>query len=150
VLREDRPLDSYLALGQVSASPAEDGRLTVAEIYELRLSADLVVLSACRGGLGSITGDGVDGLTRPFFYAGADTVIATLWDVLDEPTNRLISSFYRRYQQGGEKSVALRAAQLELLAALRKGTVTVETALGPVKLPENPLLWAGFVVIGEP
>lgn len=75
--------------------------------------------------------------------------MATLWNVLDEPTNRLISSFYRRYQQSGEKCVAIRAAQLELLAALRKGTVTVETALGPVKLPESPLLWAGFVVIGE-
>lgn len=67
VLQEDRPVDSYLALGQVSASPAEDGRLTVAEINELRLNADLVVLSAGRSGLGSITGDGVDGLTRAFF-----------------------------------------------------------------------------------
>ncbi len=150
VLRDDQALESYLALGRVSGSASADGRLTAAEIYALRLNADLVVLSACRSGLGPISGDGVNGLTRAFFYAGARTVMATLWDVPDQPTNRLISSFYRHYRKNGEKSVSLRTAQLELLAELRGGRIFVDTALGPVKLPESSLLWAGFVVIGEP
>ncbi len=150
VLQDQRPFESYLALGKISKSASADGRFTAAEIYNLQLNADLVVLSACRSGLGPITGDGVNGLTRAFFYAGADTIMATLWDVPDQPTQRLILRFYRHYRRGEEKSLALRTAQLELLDALRRGEISAETALGPVKLPENPYLWAGFVVIGKP
>ncbi len=143
ILRDDRPFDSFLAL-------AGDGRLTAQEIYDLDLEADLVVLSACRTGLGQITGDGILGLTRAFFYAGTPSVVATLWDVADEPTFLLVSEFYRSLHRLHDKSRALRAAQLRLLAALRAGQVKVATPAGSLVLPEHPVFWAGFALMGEP
>ncbi len=143
VLRDDQPLDSFLAL-------SSGGRLTAQEIYGLELNADLVVLSACRTALGQMSGDGVVGLTRAFFYAGASSVLATLWDVADEPTALLVSDFYRYLQQYRDKARALRAAQIGLLGALRRGEVKVDTAAGSFTLPEHPVFWAGFVLQGEP
>lgn len=150
VLLDDRPFDSFLALGRVSGDGATDGRLTVREIYDLRMHADLVALSACRTADGPLTGDGIVGLTRAFFYAGANSLLATLWDVADEPTERLMRSFYRHYARGRSKSEALRTAQLELLAALRQGRVAVATPLGRMSLDEHPVFWAGFVLLGQP
>jgi CHAT domain-containing protein len=109
-----------------------------------------VVLSACRTGLGKLSGDGIAGLTRGFFYGGAPSVMATLWDVADEPTAVLISSFYKSLQKDPDKSRALRSAQLELIRQLRRGRVKVNTSLGSVTLPEDPVFWAGFVLQGEP
>lgn len=150
VLIDDRPFDSFLALGGVSGGGPTDGRLTVREIYDLRMHADLVALSACRTADGPLTGDGIVGLTRAFFFAGANSLLATLWDVADEPTGRLMESFYRHYARGRSKSEALRAAQLELLAALRQGRVTVATPLGRMSLDEHPVFWAGFILLGQP
>jgi CHAT domain-containing protein len=150
VLQDDQPFDSFLALGSASGAASNDGRLTAQEIYELDLQADLVVLSACRTGLGKISGDGIAGLTRAFFYAGTPSVMATLWDVADEPTSRLVAEFYRSYQRTHDKSQALRAAQLHLLRALRNGQVKATTPAGTFTLPEHPVFWAGFVLVGEP
>jgi CHAT domain-containing protein len=150
VLQDDQPVDSFLALGSASGAASNDGRLTAQEIYELDLQADLVVLSACRTGLGKISGDGIAGLTRAFFYAGTPSVMATLWDVADEPTSRLVAEFYRSYQRTHDKSQALRAAQLHLLRALRNGQVKATTPAGTFTLPEHPVFWAGFVLVGEP
>jgi CHAT domain-containing protein/tetratricopeptide (TPR) repeat protein len=149
IVRDDRPLESFLALDR-GADSAGDGRLTVEEIYGLDLQASLVVLSACRTGLGQLSSDGIVGLTRAFFYAGAASVVATLWDVADEPTYRLVSSFYARLATAPDKARALRAAQLSMLRALRAGEVKLPSAAGPVVLPEHPVLWAGFVLVGEP
>jgi CHAT domain-containing protein/Tfp pilus assembly protein PilF len=143
VLRDDDPFGSLLALSQ-------GGRLTARDIYELDLNADLVVLSACRTGLGSISGDGVIGLTRAFFYAGTASIVATLWEVADEATLQLVPEFYRSLPRLNDKSRALRAAQLRLLAALRQGQVRVKTEAGDFALPEDPIFWAAFVLIGEP
>lgn len=142
IVSDDEPFESFLALGG-------QGRLTAGKIYGLDLAADLVVLSACRTGLGRVSGDGIVGLTRAFFYAGTPSVVATLWDVADEPTHRLVSAFYRGLARRDDKAGALRAAQLELLRSLRRGQVTVNTPLGPVNLPESPVFWAGFVLQGE-
>jgi CHAT domain-containing protein len=90
------------------------------------------------------------GLTRAFFYAGAGSLLATLWDVADEPARQLITSFYRHLSGGRSKSEALRAAQLELLTALRQGRVRVSTPLGDTVLPEHPVFWSGFVLLGRP
>ena len=149
VTRDDDPLTSFLALGPARASGA-DGVLTAAEIYTWNLHADLVVLSACRSGGGRITGDGITAFARAFMYAGTPTLVASLWDVADEPTNRLLPAFYRSWLGGQSKARALRAAQLELLADLRAGRVLLHTAAGPVVLPEHPGFWAGFALIGEP
>lgn len=77
-------------------------------------------------------------------------MVATLWDVADEPTFRLVSSFYAGLARAPDKARALRAAQLSMLRALRAGQMQVPTAAGPVTLPEHPVLWAGFVLVGEP
>jgi CHAT domain-containing protein len=149
VVRDDDPLSSFLALGP-ARDAAADGVLTAAEIYTWNLHADLVVLSACRSGGGRITGDGIAAFTRAFLYAGTPTLMASLWDVADEPTNRLLPAFYRSWLGGQSKARALRAAQLQLLADLRAGRVQLQTAAGAVVLPEHPAFWAGFALIGEP
>jgi CHAT domain-containing protein/tetratricopeptide (TPR) repeat protein len=150
LVRNDRPLDSFLALGRSAPDATRDGRLSVREIYSLELHADLVVLSACRTGVGKVSGDGIMGLTRAFVYAGTPSIVSSLWDVADEPAAFLLPEFYRSLQRHSDKSRALRTAQLSLLRALRAGQVTVATAGGRVALPEHPALWASFVLIGEP
>lgn len=147
---DDRSLDSFVALGRTGPSAATDGRLTAAEVYDLRLRADLVFLSACRSGRGRVTGDGILGLTRAFLSAGAATVVATLWDVADEPAAQLVPRFYDGLAREGSKSRALRRAQLALIGRLRAGRVRVRSAAGELRLDEDPALWAAFVVVGEP
>jgi len=61
-----------------------------------------------------------------------------------------VPGFYRAFARTGERSRALRSAQLDLLHRLRRGAVTAPAAGGPVVLPDSPLVWAGFIVVGEP
>lgn len=167
VIQQQRSLTSYLALRGGTDSTARfgaatpsvvdasnDGRLTAEEVYNLQLRARLVVLSACSTALGPMTGDGVIGFTRAFLYAGASSVIATEWDVPDEAGYELMRRFYQARSKhtnaAGAESVALRAAQIGVINALRKGTFKVTTSSGDVALPEHPLFWAGFVLVGEP
>jgi len=105
--------------------PTRDGFLTAAEIYDLQLHADLVVLSACRSAAGGVAGDAIATFTRAFLYAGTASLISSVWDVADEPTNRLVPAFYRAWLGGADKAAALRSAQLQLLADLRGGRVRV-------------------------
>lgn len=141
VIEPLRPFESYLALSGGS-------RLTAGEIYAMRTNADLVWLSACAAGSGKISADGLLGFTRAFFYAGASAVIAPLWNIADEPNARLAVEYYRQYRRLGDKSRALRAAQLRLLNDLRAARVIVHTPAGPMTVPEHPSLWAGFVLQG--
>lgn len=142
VIVDDRPLDSYLALA--------NGRLTARDIYALNLNADLVILSACRSASGRITGDGMIGLTRAFFYAGTPSIVATLSDVSDIAAGYLVPRFYRSWQRSSDKASALRTAQLALLRALRAGQVKAQTPAGEFVIPEHPALWSPFVLIGRP
>jgi CHAT domain-containing protein len=165
VIRIDEPMESFLALdvpargatgGRRSPARADataeenDGRLTVREIYDIDLNADLVVMSACRTGMGKVSGDGVAGLARAFLYAGTPSVVATLWDVADEPAALLMPAFYRSLRHAPDKARALRTAQLRLLKELRAGRVKVSSASGAAALREHPVLWAGFVLVGHP
>jgi CHAT domain-containing protein len=150
VVRDDEPFASYLALGRSSGGEAGDGVLMAQDVYGLKLRAELVVLSACRSASGTIAGDGVATFARAFLYAGASSLVASVWDVADEPSNRLLPLFYRAWLGGATKAVALRQAQLRLLADLRGGRVRVRTAIGPVVVPEHPVFWAGFTLFGEP
>ena len=149
VVRDANPLTSFLALGAVADGSA-DGQLTTDEIYGLHLNATLVVLSACRSGGGLVTGDGIAGLARAFFYAGTPSVIVSVWDVADQPTNRLLPAFYRQWLKGSDKAAALRSAQLALIRSLRAGEVKVTLPVGTFVLPEDPAFWAAFVLLGEP
>jgi len=113
-----------------------DGFLRLHEIFNLRLPAELVVLSACQTGLGKeVKGEGLVGLTRGFMYAGAARVVASLWRVDDTATAELMKSFYRLMLRDGKRpAAALREAQAEIWK----------------KAPERaPFYWAGFVLQGE-
>jgi CHAT domain-containing protein len=125
----DAPLSSALLLAKDNAN---DGTLTVGELYSMRLNADLVTLSACETGLGKIAnGDDVVGLTRGFLYAGSRSIVASLWKVDDEATAYLMTRFYQSLK-GTSKREALRLAQIET----RK------------KYP-HPYYWAAFQLTGE-
>ena len=97
-----------------------------------------------------MTGDGIATFARAFIYAGTPSLVASLWDVADEPTNRLLPDFYRSWLAGASKARALRTAQLRLLRDLRANTVRVRPPAGVVAIPEHPVFWAGFALIGEP
>jgi CHAT domain-containing protein/Tfp pilus assembly protein PilF len=114
----------------------QDGFIELQDIYNLNLAADLVVLSACDTALGKqVEGEGVIGLTRGFMYAGASTVISSLWKVEDFATAKLMTSFYQfTEQQKMRPAAALRAAQLELWKQ---------------KHWASPYYWAAFTLQGE-
>ncbi|RJP77839.1 MAG: CHAT domain-containing protein [Desulfobacteraceae bacterium] len=108
------PINPLFSAIKLSGSYAFDGNLETAEIFGLRINADMVVLSACQSGLGKVTGgDDVIGLNRAFFYAGTHTVISSLWRVSDVSTALLIKTFYRRYT-AHNKSDSLKYAMLHV------------------------------------
>ncbi len=147
VVSDDAPLTSFLALDRRQ----QGGMLTAASVYGLKLHTNLVVLSACGTGRGKISGDGVAGLSRAFFYAGAASLVTTLWDVVDTPTAELMPRFYAGMAKGESRSAALRGAQLALIGDLRAHKVRVKTLSGTtVALPENPVYWAAFSLAGQP
>jgi CHAT domain-containing protein len=114
----------------------QDGFLRADELYGLELSADMVVLSACQTGLGKeIRGEGLVGLTRGLMYAGAATVVVSLWSVSDNATADLMARFYRELISAGRSpAAALRAAQLLLLKQTRW---------------THPYYWSAFTIQGE-
>src|SRR6185503_16398712 len=117
VLDSERPGLSSLVLSMVDAEGnPQDGFLRANDIYNLKLPAELVVLSACQTGLGKeIKGEGLVGLTRGFMYAGAARVVLSLWSVNDKATAELMTTFYQKMLKQGERpAAALRAAQVEM------------------------------------
>jgi len=147
VVSDDAPLTSFLALDRGQRG----GLLTAAAVYGLHMNASLVVLSACSTGRGQVSGDGVAGLSRAFFYAGAASLVTTLWDVVDEPTAQLMPRFYAGLAKGETRSMALREAQLALIGDLRRHRVKVKTLAGTqTSLPERPAYWAAFSLSGQP
>lgn len=103
--------------GAIALAPSDEdnGFLTAGEIYNMKLNAELVVLSACSTGQGKITGDGVIGLSRCLIAAGVKSVIVSLWSVGDLSTAFLMVKFYQIFQQGVAASIALNEAQRWLL-----------------------------------
>lgn len=147
IVDDNAPSASFLALD----TRQEGGKLTTTSVYGLHLHTNLVVLSACRTGRGQITGDGVLGLSRAFFYAGTASLVTTLWDVVDAPTAKLMPDFYSALNRGEPRSAALREAQLALIHDLRNHRVRVPTLSGTtVSLPEDPAYWAAFSLSGQP
>ncbi len=136
VLDEQTPGRSSVVL-TLDNDPTEDGFLQMNEIFNLNLDADLVVLSACQTGKGKLLrGEGVIGMTRAFMYAGARSLVVSLWPVNDQSTVELMAKFYDYMQQGKAKNAALRQAKLNLI----KGN---NPAL------RHPYFWAPFVLMGE-
>ena len=114
----------------------QPGFLRLHDIYNLKLSANLVVLSACNTGLGKqIKGEGLIGLTRGFMYAGADSVVASLWKVDDDATAALMERFYEgMFVKGLPPAAALREAQLWMRSQERW---------------RAPYFWAAFIIQGR-
>ena len=110
-----------------------DRWMTVQDIYDLELRASLVMLSACETGLGhDAGGDDMVGLVRGFLYAGASSLIVSLWSVDDESMTKLTTTFYTNWLMGQSKAQALRSAQLALLETY-----------------EHPFYWAPLVLVGS-
>jgi CHAT domain-containing protein len=107
--------------GAIALAPSDGdhGFLTAGEIYDMKLNAELVVLSACSTGQGKITGDGVIGLSRCLIAAGVKSVIVSLWSVDDLSTALLMVQFYQIFQQGVAATVALNEAQRWLLGVTK-------------------------------
>lgn len=140
------PAQSFLAL---RPGGGFDGRLTAGEIIGMSLRAELVVLSACEGASGKVTGEGMLGLSRALLVAGAHTLLASVRALPDEAAAEMLPRFYADWKARGDGAAALRSAQLEQLARLRSGRVQVKTPFGAVTVPEHPSMWAGLILIGE-
>jgi CHAT domain-containing protein/Tfp pilus assembly protein PilF len=130
MVNDNKPLESAIAF---APSDGDNGLLTAEEIFHLKLSAELVVLSACNTGRGTITGDGVVGLSRSLISAGVPSVIVSLWSVYDDSTAFLMTEFYRNLHQ----------LKLDKAQALRTAILTT------MQNYANPKNWAAFILIGE-
>lgn len=128
----DKPLNSALRL---SPAASDDGRLTASEIFDLELDVSLVTLSACQTGMSRISaGDEMIGLPRAFIYAGAPSVIASLWNVNDISTSMLMKGLYRSMKNGTDKAESLRSTQVALI---KDGNY------------HHPYYWGAFILIGD-
>lgn len=163
VTRDDQPALFF------GASANEDGVLRLDEVLDLRLDADLVVLSACSSGRGSLDpGDGLGGLTQAFLYAGTSAVMATLWAVEDRHAAEMMDVFYDRLAAGRPTPESLRDARVALvtgddraraLGALRGiGGIVDPDGDAPrprrgVSTPRHrsadPFFWASYILVGE-
>jgi len=135
LIDEEKPEFSALVLSSDERG-SEDGYLTMREVFDLKLNADLVVLSACKTGLGKeVRGEGVTGISRAFLCAGTPSVLVSLWDVNDRSTADFMASFYKNMEtKNMNKSAALREARLQMIASKRFS---------------HPYYWAPFVLIGN-
>ena len=123
--RQDNPMFSGIRLG--------DAYLNLHDLYQLKLNAELVTLSGCATGMNVVTpGDELLGLIRGLLYAGAHSLLLTLWDVHDQSTSDFMTRFYRRFQEGQGKAAALRSAMIELRETY-----------------PHPYHWAPFALIGK-
>lgn len=138
LLNSQHPEFSGIALSMVNEKgEPQDGFLRLSEVYNLKLPADLIVLSACQTALGKeIRGEGLIGLTRGFMYAGAQRVVASLWMVDDRATAELMKNFYQA--MFGEK-------KLRPAAALREAQITMWKS----KRFSAPYYWSAFTLQGE-
>jgi CHAT domain-containing protein/predicted negative regulator of RcsB-dependent stress response len=141
--------------------------LTMDEIMKLRLTAEMVVLSACQTGRGEVVpGEGVMGLTRAFLYAGAQSVVASLWNVADEATAVFMSRFYNYLlNEGMDKAHALQKVRMDFISGSASSEVLSRRGVGGIgKLAGSPDLkasspasistfhpyfWAPFILVGD-
>jgi CHAT domain-containing protein/Tfp pilus assembly protein PilF len=137
LLNSEHPELSGLVFSLVDAhGKKQDGFLTLTDIYNLNLPADLIVLSACETALGKeVQGEGLVGLTRGFMYAGASRVVASVWKVDDAATAEMMGKFYS----------GILKDHLPPAAALKRAQVQ----MWKQKRWSSPFYWAGFVMQGE-
>ena len=134
LIDDKKPARSSIVLSMDDTS-AEDGFLQTREIFNLKLNSDLVALSACQTGLGQfIKGEGIEGLCRAFFYAGASSALISLWAVHDQASSQFMERFYYYLRSSHSIIDALQKSKLELINS---------------DVLSHPYYWAGFVVTGH-
>jgi len=133
-LNDENPLYSNLVF--TNTADSTDNSLYAADLYNIELNADLVVLSACNTGTGKLQkGEGVMSLSRAFTYAGSNSLVMSLWEVPDKSTATIVQNFFQQLKKGKTKDDALQAAKLEFMQKY------------PMRA--HPLFWAGFVPSGN-
>jgi CHAT domain-containing protein/Tfp pilus assembly protein PilF len=136
IMNDEKPMQSKLVFYQKDDS-TEDANLYAYEIFNMKLKANLVVLSACNTGFGKIeAGEGIMSLARGFMYAGVPSIISTLWSVNDQSTSIIIKDFYKYLYEKDEKPLALQKAQIDYLN-------------GTDNITAHPYYWSGFISIGN-
>ncbi|MDM8522202.1 CHAT domain-containing protein [Desulfococcaceae bacterium HSG8] len=126
-------MEPALILSQVGGA-GNDGFLTMNEVMDLKLGADIAALTACETGRGEhLSGEGVMGMGRAFQYAGAKSVLVSLWSVSEESSVKLTEKFFSHIKDGKDKADALRLARQEIR---KRGY-------------DHPFFWAPFVLHGE-
>ena len=134
---DKNPMNSRLVFSAPKQGQQQDGYLNAYELYDMNLSADLTVLSACETGYGKLErGEGVMSLARAFAYAGCPSIIMSHWLVDDATSAQLMDYFYRFLSEGMPKDEALRRAKLSYLE-----TTSIQKA--------HPYFWSNFVLIGD-
>ncbi|MCB0654071.1 MAG: tetratricopeptide repeat protein [Saprospiraceae bacterium] len=132
---DDRVGDySFLAF-HLSGDSLDNGKLYIRDLYNLRLNADMVVLSACETGFGELQrGEGILSMARGFAFAGAKSIVNSLWSVDDKSTKEIMARFYYHLKKGKDKDAALRLAKLDYLEHTNR---------------PDPFFWAAFVPVGD-
>ena len=134
IIDDKKPARSAILLSYLP-NQVGSGLLQTRDIYNLKLNADLVTLSSCQTGLGQfIRGEGIEGLSRAFFYAGSSSVLMSLWAVNDQATYLLMERFYRHLKGSESLMGALRNAKLEMIGS---------------RALSHPYYWAGFIINGR-
>jgi CHAT domain-containing protein len=123
--RHDNPMFSSFKLS--------DGYVTALDLFSMNCQTNLVTLSSCKSGVSEVSGgDDLLGLMRGFLYAGARSLLLSLWSVSDESTVLLMTEFYKEWQGGASKTKALQSAMKTVRAAY-----------------PNPFFWAPFILVGK-
>lgn len=134
---DEYPDYSYLAFTETKDS-TESNILYIKDLYNMTLNANMVTLSACQTGIGKLQkGQGMMSLSKGFYYAGAKSIVNTLWKINDKSTVQLMENFYEELSRGKSKTEALRLAKLKYLESTDD------------KLLKHPYYWAAFVVSGD-
>lgn len=136
VFDDTAPEYSYLAFSQNTNT--NENLLYVADLYNLKINADLVTLSACESGIGDLKrGEGFISLARGFFYSGASSIASTLWKINDASTTTLMGDFYKNLADGNTKDLAMQKAQIVFLDTNRQNGLS------------HPYYWSAFMVSGN-
>jgi tetratricopeptide (TPR) repeat protein len=136
VLNDHNPMMSEMVFSPLANADESEALLTAIELYNLKLHADLVVLSACETGIGQMhRGEGIMSFSRAFAYAGASSAVISLWKVPDKATSLLMVNFYKHLKEGLAKDEALRQAKLDFIRDYPQMA--------------HPFYWAGFILTGS-
>ena len=134
-LIDDKKPDRSSIVFSIGNASAEDEILQMREVFNLKLNSDLITLSSCQTGLGQfIKGEGIEGLSRAFFYAGASSALISLWAVHDQATSQFMERYYFHLRSSNSIMDALQKTKLEMINS---------------DILSHPYYWAGFIITGN-